>query len=64
MAGTQVPSDHPGILGRTVARLPGEVPATDLEVYRRAGSEVFSLLGDLEQRRGGLAAGEDQRLDG
>lgn len=43
--------DRPGMWGRMVARLQGEVPAEDLEAYRRAGSEVYRLLDDLEKRR-------------
>lgn len=44
-------SDRLGILGRMVARLQGEVPAEDLEAYRRAGGEVYQLLDQLELRR-------------
>lgn len=44
--------------GRIVARMQGEVPAEDLEAYRRAGSEVYRLLGELEQRRAEWAVGQ------
>lgn len=41
----------PGPWGRLMARLQGEIPATELEAYRRAGAEVYSLLDDLEGAR-------------
>lgn len=44
-------SEAPGLWGRLMARLHGEVPADALEAYRRAGAEVYALLDDLEQRR-------------
>ncbi len=61
MTGTEATDDdRPGVLGRIVARLQGEVPAEDLEAYRRAGSEVYRLLDDLEQLRAEWAlAGTD-----
>lgn len=42
---------RPGFVGRLFARLQGEVPATELEAYRRAGSEVYALVDDLEGDR-------------
>ena len=44
-------AQRPGMWGRMVARLAGEVPADVLEGYQRAGSEVYDLLQALEQRR-------------
>lgn len=44
-------TQRPGIWGRMVARLAGEVPSDVLEGYRRAGGEVYDLLETLEQRR-------------
>ena len=38
-------------MGRFLARLQGEIPATELEAYRRAGSEVYALMDDLEADR-------------
>jgi len=46
-----IDSDRPGLWGRLLARLHGEVPADVLEAYRRAGAEVYALLEDFETRR-------------
>ncbi|HYT26202.1 MAG TPA: hypothetical protein VEP73_06940 [Actinomycetota bacterium] len=45
---------RPGLWTRLVAHLGGEVPATTLEAYRRAGGSVYELLSDVEQRRAEL----------
>lgn len=42
-----IDSDRPGLWGRLLARLHGEVPADVLEAYRRAGAEVYALLEDF-----------------
>lgn len=42
---------RPGLAGRLLARLQGEVPAAELEAYRRAGGEVYALVADLEGDR-------------
>lgn len=42
---------RPGFVGRLLARLQGELPATELEAYRRAGGEVYALVDDLERDR-------------
>jgi hypothetical protein len=44
-------AQRPGMLGRMAARLAGEVPSAVLEGFQRAGSEVYGLLDELEQRR-------------
>ena len=40
-----------GFVGRLFARLQGEVPADELEAYRRAGAEVYALIDELEAER-------------
>lgn len=42
---------RPGFVGRVLARLQGEIPATELEAYRRAGSDVYALIDDIEHDR-------------
>lgn len=42
---------RPGLIGRLLARLQGEYPATELEAYRRAGVDVYALTEDLEVER-------------
>ena len=42
---------RPGFVGRVLSRLHGEVPATELEAYRRAGGEVYALMDELEADR-------------
>ncbi|MEO7518862.1 MAG: hypothetical protein ABIY58_08890 [Acidimicrobiales bacterium] len=44
-------TEEPTRWGRMVARMHGEIPAEELEAYRRAGAEVYALLEDLEGRR-------------
>lgn len=51
MADDERSDGNPGVWGRMVSRLQGEVPAEDREAYRRAGSKVYSLIADLELRR-------------
>jgi len=46
-----VSEQRPGLVGRLYARLQGEIPATELEAYRRAGSDVYALVADLEGDR-------------
>ena len=48
-------AERPGLWTRLVAHLGGEVPATTLEAYRRAGAGVYELLSEVEQRRADLA---------
>jgi len=48
-------AERPGLWTRLVAHLGGEVPATTLEAYRRAGAGVHELLSEVEQRRADLA---------
>jgi hypothetical protein len=43
--------DQPGLIGRLVAHLHGEVAADALEAYRRAGGGVYDLLDDLDRMR-------------
>lgn len=42
---------NPTFLGRMLARIQGEIPATTLEAYRRASLPVFELLDQVEARR-------------
>lgn len=44
-------SQTPGLWGRLLARIEGEVPADTLEAYRRAGVEVYDALQQVEDRR-------------
>jgi hypothetical protein len=44
-----------------VALLGGEVPATTLEAYRRAGAGVYALMSEVEQRRAAVALDGGQR---
>jgi hypothetical protein len=44
-------SANPTFLGRMLARIQGEIPATTLEAYRRASLPVFELLDQVESRR-------------
>lgn len=44
-------STHPGMRTRLMARLHGEVSAETVESYRRAGAEVYDLIGQLDQAR-------------
>ncbi|MEY2476167.1 MAG: hypothetical protein QOG87_1482 [Actinomycetota bacterium] len=48
---TQDRPDEPGLFGRLVAHLHGEVAADALEAYRRAGAGVFALTDDLDRLR-------------
>lgn len=41
----------PGFGTRMVARLHGEIPAAAVEAYRRAGAEVYDLIGEFDQSR-------------
>lgn len=49
---------RPGLVGRFLARLQGEIPATELEAYQRAGAEVYDLIEDLEGDRADWALQE------
>lgn len=44
-------AQRPGLWGRLLARIEGEVPSETLEAYRRAGETVFDLLRKAEERR-------------
>lgn len=59
------PDEEPlGLVGRLMARLHGEVPADVLESYRRAGSEVYDLLDQIETRRAeGVLGGDAWSVD-
>ncbi len=48
-------AERPGLWTRLVAHLGGEVPATTLEAYRRAGAGVYELLSEVELRRADVA---------
>ena len=43
--------EHPGLIGRVVARLHHEIAADALESYRRAGVVVYRLQEELDQVR-------------
>lgn len=43
--------ERPGLIGRLLCRLQGEIPATELEAYRRAGSDVYALVEEMEADR-------------
>jgi hypothetical protein len=49
----------PGLVGRLVARLHGEVAAHALESYRRAGLQVYELSDRLEEARQELLVDDD-----
>ncbi len=42
---------RPGFRTRMVARLHGEIPAATVDAYRRAGAEVYDLIGEFDQAR-------------
>jgi len=44
-------NSHPGFLGRMMALVQGEVSASELEAYRRAGDTVYKLLQQAEDHR-------------
>jgi hypothetical protein len=47
-------AERPGLWTRLVAHLDGEVPATTLEAYRRAGAGVYEVLSEVELRRAAM----------